>query len=112
MLGREAFRRAGPEPVHAKRVLAGNETAGHWRPAQLALGEGRDVRRDAVDHRVRDPEAGAAGLIVPDDREAARLVRHVSPRERRRDVLAGAVRVLGEVAGVLWLHHRVVRDAG
>src|SRR6185295_12281461 len=38
VLGRVAARRAGPEPVHAEQVLAGNEAPGARRTAELAFG--------------------------------------------------------------------------
>lgn len=98
--------------MQADCALAGHERAGGGCTAQRTLGKAVGAGRDAVDHPVRHAKAAAASLIVPDDGVAARLVWRVAPGERGRDILPGAIRVLGEVACGLRWQPCVVRHAG
>src|SRR5271165_2678661 len=60
--------------------------------AQFALSEPLYVCGDAVNHHVRDAGRGTTFGIEQQEREALGALRYARPGERRRDVLADAIR--------------------
>src|SRR6185437_3411040 len=76
--------------------------------AELAFGEAVDRCRYAIGDHVRDAGRGAPFGIIKQQGEALRTLRYARPGERRRDVLADAIRASLLVAARILERQRAV----
>src|SRR5262249_37008837 len=82
--------------------------------AHLALGKASDRWRDAIGDPMIDASTATALTVDHEKNEALGAVRHVGPRELRRDVIANAIRIVVAVffcVSDLLRHQLAVRES-